>query len=77
MIKIKKKYFRFVLAFCVVLPVSAISSLCMRCWNHGCGGDLAHDWFVGFLKGFAIAYPCVVLFVWVGQKITNQFHWID
>jgi hypothetical protein len=77
MIKIKKKYFRFVMAFLVVLPVSAITSLTMRCWNHGCEGDLLYDWFVGFLKGFAIAYPSVVIFVWVGHKITNRFHWID
>lgn len=74
---LKKKYFRFLMAFLVVFPVSAIMSLAMRIWNHGCEGDLLHDWIIGFGRGFSIAYPSVVIFVWVGHKITDRIRWID
>ena len=74
---LKTKYHRFFLAFLVVFPVSAIMSISMRVWNHGCGGDLCHDWLVGFGKGFLIAYPSVVFFVWVGQKITSRITWVE
>lgn len=74
---LKKKYFRFILAFLVVFPTSAIVSFVTRCWNHGLEGNLCHDWVVGFFKGFVIAYPSVVFFVWLGQKITNRINWID
>ena len=77
MITLKKRYFRFVMAFLVVFPVSANMSFVMRCWNHGWEGYLFHDWVIGFAKGFMVAYPSVVFFVWVGHKITDRMNWID
>ena len=74
---LKKKYLRFVMAFLVVLPVSAIMSFCMRWIHHGFDPHFFEGWVENFKYGFMIAYPSVVLFVWVGQKIVNRIKWID
>lgn len=73
--KIKKKYYRYVLGLCVCLPVSSFSSLVVRLWNHGLRGNLLQDWFLGFIKGFAISYPLVIFFVWIGQIMLKKIHW--
>ncbi len=76
-IRIKKKYFRFVMAFFVVIPVSATMSFSMRVWHHGFSGAFFEDWLRGFGKGIVIAYPSVIFFVWVAQKIMDQLDWVD
>lgn len=52
--------------------MAAIMSGVLTFINLGFVENFAQIWFIGYLKSFVVAYPCVVFIAPIAQKLTQK-----